>query len=246
MAMTRSPSMRTECASSPSSKSALTGKEASDLPSLRKLKLASLAGMIAVALAGCSGGAGGLSMPSLGGLGSGSGSEKTAPSVPPTSSAADVANAGSVADRATQLMLSNPKKLTGYCPPIEVLGDTTFYQKFERKHQGDQRYLIYQGVINQTARECTNLGAEMYIKVGIAGRVLAGPKGENTKAVLPLRVVIREIDGDILYSKLHKVTAQITPPDRTALFAKIDDAIPIPTPEKQNLKILVGFDERAK
>ncbi len=237
MAMKRSPSHRTSCASSQS-----VGKRPSAPFSMRSL---AVLGLMSIGLAGCSGGAGGLSMPSLGGLGGGS--SKPAEIKPlPTSTAADVANAGSVADQATQLMLSNPKKLTGYCPPVEVLGDTTYYQKFERKHEGDQRYLVYQGVINQTARECTNLGAEMFIKVGIAGRVLAGPKGESAKAVLPIRVVIREVDGDILYSKLHKVPAQITPPDRAALFAKVDNAIPIPTPEKQNLKILVGFDSGAK
>ncbi|MCV6547823.1 MAG: hypothetical protein OIF56_11160 [Cohaesibacter sp.] len=212
---------------------------------LSMLRSLLIAGTLTAGLAGCSGGAGGLSVPSLGGLGAGS---KTIHPVEPapTSSASDIAKTGVITDEATRLMLSNPKKLTGYCPSVSVLGDTTYYQSFERNHDGDQRYLIYQGVITQTARECTNLGAEMYIKVGIAGRVLAGPKGETAKALLPIRVVIREVGGDVLYSKLHKVSAQITPPDRSALFAQIDDAIPIPTPDKRNLKILVGFDSGAK
>lgn len=208
-------------------------------------RMAALSGVLAVVLSGCSGGAGGLSLPSIGSLGGGA---KQTPQTtqPLTTTAAEVANAGTITDEATRIMLSNPKKLTGYCPPISVLGETTYYQKYDRKHEGDARHLIYQGVINQTARECTTLGAEMFIKVGIAGRVLAGPKGDNAKAVLPIRVVIREVGGDILYSKLHKVAAQITPPDRSALFAKVDDAIPVATPKERNLQILVGFDGGAK
>ncbi|SNY92027.1 hypothetical protein SAMN04515647_2277 [Cohaesibacter sp. ES.047] len=156
--------------------------------------------------------------------------------------ASDVSNSGKVVDETTQLVLSNANKLNGYCPTIAILGDTNAYQSYTRGNAGNAHELIYQASITQTARECTSLGAEMFLKVGVAGRVLGGPKSsDNSKAVLPLRIVVKQEDT-LLYSQLHKVTVQLNPPDRSGLFAKVDEAIGIPSPQERNVEILVGFD----
>ena len=190
---------------------------------------------LCLALAGCTGTLGNLGLPNVQ-----SGPAASNPQA--RQSASDVAGASGITDETTRLLLSNPKKLTGYCPPVRILGDTNVYQSFDKKHQGSANHMIHQGTITQTARECTTLGAEMYIKVGVAGRVLAGPLGENKKAVLPLRIVVRQSGTEVLYTKMHKIPVTLTPPDRSAMFAKVDDGIAIPTPAERNVEILVGFD----
>lgn len=184
-----------------------------------------------------SGGIGGLSLPSRS-----SSTSDTAPSGPQvTQTASDVANVGTVVDPTTQKVLTNSKPIRGYCPQVSILSETNVFRIYERGGEGQAESLKHQATITQTARECTTLGAEMFIKVGVAGRVLAGPKGQSTKATLPLRVVVRQND-DVLYTKLHKIPVTLTPPDRSALFAKVDEAIAIATPQERNVRILVGFD----
>ncbi|WP_316859398.1 hypothetical protein [uncultured Cohaesibacter sp.] len=147
-----------------------------------------------------------------------------------------------IVDDTTQLFLSNAKKLNGYCPSVSILGDTNLYQSYVKGGENNPNKLIYQANITQTARECTELGAETYIKVGVGGRVLGGPKSvDMNKAVLPLRIVVKQ-DEDVLYSKLHKIPVQLTPPSRSGLFAQVDESIAIPTPQQRNVQILVGFD----
>ncbi|WP_319530920.1 hypothetical protein [uncultured Cohaesibacter sp.] len=158
----------------------------------------------------------------------------------------DAANRGKVVDETTQLILSNANKLNGYCPSVNILGDTNVYQSYTKGNDGNAHELIYQASITQTARECTSLGAEMFLKVGVGGRVLGGPKSvDNGKATLPLRIVVKQEDK-LLYSQLHNVTVALNPPDRSGLFAKVDEAIGIPAPQERNVEILVGFDSGTK
>ena len=189
------------------------------------------AALVGLSLAGCAGG--------IGGFGT-TGSQTSDTGL--QSSMSDVANAGAVVDETTQLVLSDPRKLTGYCPNVSILDDTNIYQTFTRGNENNAQEMIHQASITQTARECTTLGAEMFLKVGVAGRVLGGPKsGETSKVTLPLRIVVRQEDR-VLYSHLYKVPVTLTPPDRSALFAKVEEAIAIPTPQDRNVQILVGFD----
>ena len=208
--------------------------------SFPKLRAIGAVTALSLLLAGCA--SGGLSLPTFGNSAS-----KTPPTNGVQSTAADVANAGSIVDDTTKILLSNPKKLSGYCPRVSILGETNVIEKLDPRGNGTAaQNLIYQGIINQTARECTTLGAEMYIKVGVAGRVLGGPKSTpKTKAALPLRIVVRQQDK-VLYSKLHKLSVALSTPDRSALFAKVDEGVAIPTPSERNVQILVGFDTQSK
>ena len=194
---------------------------------------------LGMALTGCvgTGGTGGFSLPKL------SQTQKTNPANTVTSSAQDVAGLDGITDETTRLILSNPKKLSGYCPQVQILDSTNVYRSFARGGEGKAQKLIHQATITQTARECTTLGAEMYIKVGTAGRVLGGPAASDTStAMLPLRIVVKEGSDKVLYTRLHKIAVKLNPPDRSAFFAKVDENIAIPTPQEHNIVILVGFD----
>lgn len=207
--------------------------------SFPKLRTLGAVSVLSLLLVGC---AGGISMPTFG-----SKTNETAPANSIQTTQADAANAGTIVDDTTRMMLSNPKKFAGYCPSLSILGDTNVVKRYDKRAAGsaDQK-LIYQGVIQQTARECTTLGAEMFIKVGVAGRVLGGPRSsQKTVAELPLRIVVRKQDN-ILYSKLHKIRVALNTPDRSALFAKVDSGISIVTPSERNVQILVGFDSKSK
>ena len=160
---------------------------------------------LGLSLAGCAGGLGNVSLP-------GGNSRPDASGQPDLqSNASDVANAGAIVDDTTRLVLSNPKVLNSYCPTVSILRDTNIYQSYARGGDGNAQMLIHQATITQTARECTGLGAEMFIKVGVAGPRSGGPKsGDNSKAVLPLRIVVKQEDK-ILYTHLYKIPVTLTP-----------------------------------
>ena len=50
--------------------------------------------------------------------------------------------------------------------------------------------LRYQATITQTARECTINGGQITARIGIQGRVIAGPAGAPPTVEMPLRVAV--------------------------------------------------------
>src|SRR6185295_3240050 len=93
----------------------------------------------------------------------------------------------------------------GYCPELRLLVGGETYATFEREHDGDAKYVRYLGTITDTARECTTVSdTGMSIKIGIAGRVVAGPKGSAGKVTLPLKVtVVKQHGNKVMFSKTY-------------------------------------------
>ena len=85
---------------------------------------------------------------------------------------------------------------------------------YERGHENETAYVRYLASISQTARECTMAGDVLTIKVGIAGRVVAGPKGSEANVTLPLRVAVAKQFGGTapFYSELFKIPVGLAAP----------------------------------
>ena len=91
---------------------------------------------------------------------------------------------------------------SGYCPPCRSGPAPSRSTIYERNHEDDPNFVRFQASITETARECHTTGTDtLTIKVGIAGRLIAGPKGGAGKFTLPLRVaVIKQHGGNVFYS----------------------------------------------
>ena len=107
----------------------------------------------------------------------------------------------------TEVTASDFVKKSDYCPPIQIRAGTATMTVYERGHENETAYVRYLASISQTARECTMAGDALTIKVGIAGRVVAGPKGSAANVTLPLRVAVAKQFGGTapLYSELFKI-----------------------------------------
>jgi hypothetical protein len=119
----------------------------------------------------------------------------------------------------------------------------------ERGHDNDPAYVRYQASINKTARECHTVGTTLTVKVGVAGRVVGGPKAAAGSVTLPVRVVVvRQIGGAApLYSQLVKVPVTIGPPEFGANFNQVVENVSMEIgPQDRDLIIYVGFDEGPK
>lgn len=103
--------------------------------------------------------------------------------------------------------------------------------------------LRFRGTIRDVVRECNSAGSFLNIRVGVAGRVVSGPKGETGSFLMPIRIAVTRGE-DVLYSQLHDVPATIAEGTSNAQFSFVDSAISIPKPENRNIIIYVGYDEQ--
>ena len=140
-------------------------------------------------------------------------------------------------------------KKDDYCPPIQIRAGTASMTVYERGHENETAYVRYLASITQTARECTLVGDTLTIKVGIAGRVVAGPKGSAASVTLPLRVAVaKQLGGTApLFSELFKLPVSLTAPTFGANYNKVFDQVTVTaSPNDRDLIIYVGFDEGPK
>jgi hypothetical protein len=129
------------------------------------------------------------------------------------------------------------------CPPIDIRDGTSNYRIFARGMEGEEAGVQYQASVTETARDCTPNGNRLDIKVGVAGRVLTGPKGGPGNMNLPVRIaVVKRTTGDVTYSELFTVPVSITAESPTSLFTKVETiTIDMPTSQSESI-IYAGFD----
>ncbi len=134
----------------------------------------------------------------------------------------------------------------GYCPPVQIRPGTESIRIYERGHDGEAAFVRYQGSISTTARECHVLGPNtLSVKVGIAGRIAAGPKRGAGSATLPLRVaVVKQNGGQVFYSQAFNVASALNPPQLSSEFAHVVENVTVQLgPDDRDLIVYVGFDE---
>jgi hypothetical protein len=137
-----------------------------------------------------------------------------------------------------------------YCPPVFIRAGTETMSLYDKGHDADPEYVRFLGSIGKTARECHQDGDTLSIKVGVSGRVVAGPKGSAGTVTLPLRVAVtKQISNGKgpLYSQLFKIQVPVAPPTLTADYSQVLDQVHVKVgPDDRDLIVYVGFDEGKK
>jgi len=133
-----------------------------------------------------------------------------------------------------------------YCPDLRVREGTEMLRRYERGKQDEAGSLIWQASIGDTARECLyDLEGNVTIRIGVSGRVLAGPKGGPGVVNVPLRIVIVKYEEAVLYSELKPLAITI-PASNSTVFRNVYEAtVPSPGRDRDYL-IYVGFDADGK
>ncbi len=136
--------------------------------------------------------------------------------------------------------------LRAYCPKIRIRAGTEtlrVYAKGVKKDEPDAaKKLRFQATIQEAVRECNYVAQTLAMRIGVAGRVINGPSGDSGKMELPVRIAVTRGD-DVLYSQLHKISADIAAGGNLATFRFVDEAVNIDKPARENIQIYVGFDE---
>lgn len=129
------------------------------------------------------------------------------------------------------------------CPPIRVRAGTEAMFYYGGGRVGDPKALQYQGVIDESSRNCVVSNGLITVNMGVVGRVLLGPAGNQTSVNAPLRFAV-ERDGQAVFSEKYTLSVAITPPDRSAEFVKVIENVAIPYLGGETITIWVGFDTR--
>ncbi|MBZ8133349.1 hypothetical protein [Afifella sp. IM 167] len=133
-----------------------------------------------------------------------------------------------------------------YCPELRVKADTQTIRRFARGKEETADNVVWQAGLGDTARECLyDTAGNVTIRIGVAGRVLAGPQGGPTSVEVPVRVVIVKNEENVLASELYRVPVTIGP-ELSAVFSQVYE-LTVPSPgQDRDYIIYVGFDEEAK
>jgi hypothetical protein len=129
------------------------------------------------------------------------------------------------------------------CPPIRVRPGSEAMFYYGGGRTGDAKALQYQGVIDESTRNCVVSNGLITVNMGVVGRVLLGPQGNQTSVNAPIRFAV-ERDGQAVFSEKYTIPVAIAAPARSAEFVKVIENVAIPYLGGEEITIWVGFDTR--
>jgi hypothetical protein len=130
-----------------------------------------------------------------------------------------------------------------YCPELRILKGAELMRKYEKGHDNDAKFVVWQASVGKTARECLyDQQGGLTLKVGISGRVVAGPKGGAATVTVPLKVAVVKYQEKVLAEEQYPLDVTI-PADGATAFTEVKQiAVPAPGQGQRDYIIYVGFD----
>lgn len=135
------------------------------------------------------------------------------------------------------------------CPPVSIrAGASTFAVGLPGKPATGSD-LRYQATITRTARDCTRIGDQINARIGIQGRVIAGPAGNPPTVEVPLRVAVVQsgISEKTIATKVYRTTVTMEDSTNVAFSLVAEDmSYPLPPAGAGDSYIFyIGFDPQA-
>ena len=108
----------------------------------------------------------------------------------------------------------------------------------------------YQFSMGDVVRECSHVGTNLVMKVGVEGRALLGPAGSAGSFTAPVRVAVRrEKDSKVVSSVLLRAPVVIQGGETQSPFQLVTDPIEVPFVSANadgDYTIIVGFDAKGE
>lgn len=135
------------------------------------------------------------------------------------------------------------------CPPVTIrAGASTFAVGLQGKPAVGND-LRYQATISRTARDCTQNGGQIVARIGIEGRVIAGPAGNPPTVDVPIRVAVVQggIQEKTIATKVYRTTVSMTEASSVPFSIVVEDLVyPVPPGAIGDSYIFyIGFDPQA-
>ncbi|WP_424981928.1 hypothetical protein [Maritalea sp. S77] len=146
----------------------------------------------------------------------------------------------------TEIASSAPSALpiiASECPEIKIRPGGESFAIYSKGRSGDPKGLRYQAVIDKQSRNCIVSNGLITVKMGVVGRLLAGPQAGSGAVDVPLRFAV-ERDEMAVFSEKYNIPITITPPNQGEEFVKVVENVAIPYVGGEQITIWVGFDPK--
>jgi hypothetical protein len=135
------------------------------------------------------------------------------------------------------------------CPPVSIRAGASTFAVAAPGKQAVGNDLRYQATITRTARDCTKNGDQIVARIGILGRVIAGPAGNPSTVEIPLRVAVVQggVQEKTIATKVYRTTVSMGEAGSVPFSLVAEDlAYPVPPGAAGDSYIFyIGFDPQA-
>jgi hypothetical protein len=135
------------------------------------------------------------------------------------------------------------------CPVVKIRAGASTYAVAPPGKQPTASELNYQATITRTARDCRRAGGQVLARIGIQGRVIAGPAGAPATIEIPLRVAVVQagINEKVITTKVYRTTVSMNESGNSPFSLVGEDlsyAMP-PNLTSDSYIFYIGFDPQA-
>jgi hypothetical protein len=136
-----------------------------------------------------------------------------------------------------------------FCPPVQIRAGASTYAVAAPGKQAIGNDLRFQATITKTARECDYNAGTITARIGIQGRVIAGPAGAPSAVQVPMRVAVVQggVGEKTIATKAYQTTVNMTESGSEPFTLVIEDLVyPAPPGALGDSYIFyIGFDPQA-
>lgn len=135
------------------------------------------------------------------------------------------------------------------CPMVSIRAGASTYAVAVPGKQPVGNDVRFQATITRTARQCTKTGDQIIARIGIQGRVIAGPAGAPSSVDIPLRVAVVQggVQEKTIATKAYQTNVSMSEDGSEPFTLVAEDLVyPVPTGGTGNSYIFyIGFDPQA-
>ncbi|WFU24320.1 hypothetical protein QA649_41080 [Bradyrhizobium sp. CB1717] len=135
------------------------------------------------------------------------------------------------------------------CPQVTVRAGASTYAVGAGGKPATGNEVRFQATITKMARECIRSGGDITARIGIQGRVIAGPAGAPATVEVPLRVAVVQggVGEKVIASKAYRTTVEMSEGGSVPFTMVIEDLVyPVPSAATADSYIFyVGFDPQS-
>jgi hypothetical protein len=135
------------------------------------------------------------------------------------------------------------------CPPVSIRAGASTYAVAAPGKQPVGNDLRFQATITRTSRQCTKIGDQISARIGIQGRVIAGPAGAPSSVEIPLRVAVVQggVQEKTIATKVYRTTVAMSEDSSIPFTLVAEDMLyPVPPGATGDSYIFyIGFDPQA-
>lgn len=131
------------------------------------------------------------------------------------------------------------------CPTVTVLDTNAIHQVYSGGAKGDASKLVYQASLSDTTRSCSMNVDTLTVNVLVQGRVVPGPQSKGGRVNLPIRVTVKDGDGEV-FSELTSFGVDVPAGAAGTQFIFNNDHVAIPNGPggaPKSVNVFVSFDD---